>query len=424
MKILNVSYSDVGGGAAIAALRLTEALRASGHEAVLGVVERHTPSEYTLVLPTKRRIKDRVARRLMGKLERFLLGRFRTDNRILHSLNLFSRVDVDWINASDFDVVHLHWINHDTLSVPDIGKIKKPLVWTMHDSWPVCGAEHHPDCLRDDTGYLDGYARRPKGAGLSLDTRRMNLLRKNARWDSLSISFIAPSLWEEGILRSSFLFKAHPAWRSARIPCIVDANRFRPLDRPAARSVLAMDREAVVIGLGSAYSTSGGFDLKGGHLIKPVIEDLSARNPDMKLVLLVFGPVTRGFVETVGVPVFPAGFVANEAMLNLLYNCCDVFLCPSIVESFGLTVLEAANAGVPSVAFKATGVVDLVEHRATGYLAEPYKAEGLADGIEWCLANPDAGAAARLKALRDFNPADIVKTHLEYYSQAMSGSVR
>jgi glycosyltransferase involved in cell wall biosynthesis len=419
MRILHLSFSDHGGGAAIAALRLTEALKKKGHEAVLGVVELHSPFDFVIAIPIRFRFIDRLARRVLGRLERFLLGQYRTQNRILHSLNFYSRVNIDWINASNFDLVHLHWINHDMLSVPDIGRITKPLVWTMHDSWPVCGAEHHPDCQNDDMGYVNGYIGKDSGAGHYCDLRRLNFRRKVRFWRKTSISFIAPSRWEEGILRSSCLFRAHENWRATRIPCIVDGMRFRPMNRSFARSALGLENGTVMVGLGSAYPTSDGFNLKGGHLIKPAIKYLMDQKPDLKLTLLVFGPVTQEFIESVGVPVFPSGFVSNEVLLNLLYNCCDTFLCPSIVESFGLTVLEAAFAGVPAVAFRATGIVDLVEHRVTGYLAEPYEAKGLADGIEWCLENPVSGTVAREKAVREFGMEDIVKAHIEYYLQAI-----
>ena len=39
------------------------------------------------------------------------------------------------INSSDYDVVNLHWVNGEMLSVKDISKIKKPIVWTLHDMW-------------------------------------------------------------------------------------------------------------------------------------------------------------------------------------------------------------------------------------------------------------------------------------------------
>ena len=77
----------------------------------------------------------------------------KTKNPILHSPSFLSSSWVKKINSSDADIVNLHWVQHEMLSVSDISKIKKPLVWTLHDMWGFCGAEH----ISWDKRWLDGY---------------------------------------------------------------------------------------------------------------------------------------------------------------------------------------------------------------------------------------------------------------------------
>ncbi|GAG77546.1 unnamed protein product, partial [marine sediment metagenome] len=43
------------------------------------------------------------------------------------------------------------------------------------------------------------------------------------------------------------------------------------------------------------------------------------------------------------------------------------------------------SCGTPVVAFNSTGITDIVEHKKNGYLAEPFKAADLANGINWIL---------------------------------------
>ena len=57
----------------------------------------------------------------------------KTKNKIIHSPSIFSSHWVNRINNSDVDIVHLHWFQHEMLSIADIAKIKKPIVWTLHD---------------------------------------------------------------------------------------------------------------------------------------------------------------------------------------------------------------------------------------------------------------------------------------------------
>ena len=164
MKILLLNYTDAGGGAANGALLLTEALNEYGIDAKLGVVEKKTASKYVIQceLLKKSKLKSFFTRisslflKIAKKIHLYK-NNFSTTNNIFHSTNLKSKIDVNWINNSDFDIVHLHWINNDMISIKDISKITKPIVWTMHDSWPCCGAEHHPNILEEDIRYKNGY---------------------------------------------------------------------------------------------------------------------------------------------------------------------------------------------------------------------------------------------------------------------------
>ena len=120
MKILLLNYTDAGGGAAIAAYRLTKALVEHGVDAVLGVVEKKSTDDFVVQIPRKKRnllvkISSRAWNlfvRVLGKF-RISFYKFKTTNKIFHSTNLKSIIDVEWINGSDFDVVNLHWINND-----------------------------------------------------------------------------------------------------------------------------------------------------------------------------------------------------------------------------------------------------------------------------------------------------------------------
>ena len=49
----------------------------------------------------------------------------------------------------------MHWITAEMLSIKDIGNIKKPLIWTLHDMWAFSGAEH----IAMDNRYIKGYKR-------------------------------------------------------------------------------------------------------------------------------------------------------------------------------------------------------------------------------------------------------------------------
>jgi glycosyltransferase involved in cell wall biosynthesis len=75
-----------------------------------------------------------------------------------------------------------------------------------------------------------------------------------------------------------------------------------------------------------------------------------------------------------------AGFVPGEE-LRRFYQHCDVFIAPSLYESFGLIHLEAMSWGAPVVAFRTAATPEVVIGGETGILIEPGNVEGLAQAI-------------------------------------------
>jgi glycosyltransferase involved in cell wall biosynthesis len=81
---------------------------------------------------------------------------------------------------------------------------------------------------------------------------------------------------------------------------------------------------------------------------------------------------------------------APELMAGAGVHC-----CPSRApEGFGLVVLEAKSAGLPSVVMPSGALPSLVEHRTTGWICETVSAAALAEGLAYFLIDPERQAAA------------------------------
>ena len=74
------------------------------------------------------------------------------------------------------------------------------------------------------------------------------------------------------------------------------------------------------------------------------------------------------------------GYV-EESDLSQLYADCDVFVAPSLSESFGLIYLEAMARAKPVVAFRTGGVPEVVAHNRNGILVELNNVSELAGAI-------------------------------------------
>lgn len=418
MKILHLNYTDTGGGAAIAALNLVEEQNKNGIDAKLGVIEKQTASQFVISVAKKRNVLIKIIDTInfifdyMRKCinpSPFLF--FKTTNGILHSKNNKTLADIKWINNSDFDVVHLHWINSNMLTVKDIAKIKKPIVWTMHDSWPFCGAEHHPNVLENDNRYQSGYYRnnKPKSThGIDLCRKVWN--KKKKYLQNKEIVFISPSTWERDCLKQSKLFSNKQCFV---IPNIIQKDIFRPLDKIAVRNFLQIPNDKKIIGFGAAYDVDNPRGIKGSYYLLQLLNKLPVSDD---YFLVIFGSVSADFTSKINVPFFASGFVHNPLILAQLYNACDCFILPSLIESFGLTTCESICCGIPVVAFDVGGTKDIIKHKTNGYLARPYDVDDLLAGVEYCIENYGTLSINCLeKAKKDFDDDIIIKQHLEVY---------
>jgi len=70
-----------------------------------------------------------------------------------------------------------------------------------------------------------------------------------------------------------------------------------------------------------------------------------------------------------------------------LYNRISIFVCPSIRESFGVSVIEASSCQLPIIANNIGGLKEVVKNGETGYLIDTSNINLLADKIEVLINN-------------------------------------
>jgi len=409
MKILLIGYSDAGGGAAIAAKRLLGAMVKNGVNVKMGVVEKRTNSPYVFELPKNPNFEQQNAKRNKKKL-------LQTTNPILHSINKLSKIDVNYINQSDFDIINLHWIGFATISIEDVAKIKKPIVWTMHDSWLFCGAEHHPNMLEKDTRFEQGYFKDNFPATSSgVDICRQTWERKRKVWKNAKFNFVSPSNYEAQCLNKSALFKGKTA---TVIPNVIPAN-FKPLSlsvKNILKKTLAIPLNKKIIGFGAVGVVSDGKSIKGELFLLDALKKLKTKQ---NCFAVIFGASDNKFSNILPIESLSVGEILDINLLNAIYNLLDVFVCPSTIENLPYVCLEAMFCGVPVTAFETGGIPDIVEHKKTGYLAKPFIVDDLARGIEFCLANQknlSKNSLARAKS-DYFNEKRIVKSYMKIFEK-------
>jgi phosphatidylinositol alpha 1,6-mannosyltransferase len=93
--------------------------------------------------------------------------------------------------------------------------------------------------------------------------------------------------------------------------------------------------------------------------------------PGIRLAIVGDGPgLARARRAMRGMPVTWLGTLSG-AELAAAYGAFDIFVTPGTEETFGQTVQEAHAAGLPVIAPRIGGPIDLVDHGVDGYLYEP-----------------------------------------------------
>ena len=148
MKIIHVNFSGSNGGAAIAAQRLHNALLMDGVDSEYWCARGKGDHQAT------REVKARFWQKVDGA-KNVLLQRIFKRTMLLEqrSINVFPTRLIAQLNASDADIIHFHWVNAEMMRIEQLKSLRKPLVWTFHDMWPFCGAEHYTEDHRYKTGY-------------------------------------------------------------------------------------------------------------------------------------------------------------------------------------------------------------------------------------------------------------------------------
>ncbi|WP_294356336.1 glycosyltransferase family 1 protein [uncultured Sphingomonas sp.] len=176
----------------------------------------------------------------------------------------------------------------------------------------------------------------------------------------------------------------------------VNHQRFSPERRSLEwrRSLGIADHEVAIGFLGRLVLE------KGLGVFADVIAALRERGVRHRVIVVGEGPARDWFAGRAPEAAF-AGFQSGDDLGRAVASM-DVLFNPSVTETWGQVTSEAMAAGVPVVAARATGAVDLVQDGVTGFLVTPQQIDGYAEAIARLIRDPDlrarAGAASYARA--------------------------
>jgi glycosyltransferase involved in cell wall biosynthesis len=300
-----------------------------------------------------------------------------SDDRTEHGDQLLKQIP-------ECDVINLHWVaglvDHEHFFRGVRSNV--PLVWRLADMSPLTGGCHYDHgCGK----FADRCGACPQlGSRDEQDLSREIWARKNAslaRHRPGGIHLVATSDWIAGEAKRSSLLRECPV---TVIPNALDVDDFAPRDKGFARDLWNIPRDATVI-----------------LFVGETLELRRKGFAELTAALSGLTNVPRPFLLSVGgmksklelpIPHLNLGKINNDRLLSLAYSTADVFVMPSLQESFGQTVIESMACGTPVVAFATGGVPDMVRPEQTGWLAPTGDTAALRDAIVAALSDPAARA--------------------------------
>ena len=270
------------------------------------------------------------------------------------------------------DVVHLHNLHGYYVNIEMLfnwlAAQNCKVEWTLHDCWACTGHCAHftyvkcaqwrpPSACSEKCSQLNTYPKTicKKSCARNFDDKR----RLFTSISPERMKLVTPSHWLEELVRQSFLGDYPIEVRYNTI----DTTVFKPTPSDFRERYGIGDR-FMILGVASPWT-----ERKGLALFERLARDL-----DESYVLVMVG-LSEKQIKSLPDRIVKIRRVDNPETLAKIYTCSDVFLQPSIEETFGMTVAEAMLCGTSVIVCENTAcseTVQLLSYLDAGiYLVKP-----------------------------------------------------
>lgn len=250
-------------------------------------------------------------------------------------------------------------LNLEVLEVTD--SVAKTF-WVTHDFWPLTGR----------CAYMNGCTKYLTGCDSTCPTPTEypklapNLIAGSweAKYRTLkrlkNTSILANSAWAADQYRKTL------SYHGVTIPVYeftlgAPQNIFSVQDKSMCRKKFDVPKDKIVLGI----SVSSLSDKRKGAQI--LFDALSKVAEPEKLAVLVIGNADVELPD-IGIEFIRAGYVTNERLLSEIYNAMDLYIGPSLEETFGQVYIEAGLCGTPSIGLEGSGSESAIRDTVTGWL--------------------------------------------------------
>lgn len=265
-----------------------------------------------------------------------------------------TRTFLNWAEKYKPDLLWLHNLHGYYINVEMLFEwIKKHpemiVKWTLHDCWAFTGHCTHfsmVKCMQWQEHCLNCKQLRQYPACFGISSVRKNFERKRKIFSGVkNMTIIVPSQWLANLLKQSFL-KDYPVEVHYNS---VDTNIFKPTPSNF-REHYGLQNKTIVLGVASVWEERKGlFDF---YKLAKMLDDSYA---------IVMVGLTKKQIENLPKNIIGIRRTNNLKELAEIYTAADVFVNPSVEETFGMTSVEAQACGTPSIVYENTACAEVAQ---------------------------------------------------------------
>ena len=393
MRIALLSTNYDLGGAAIVTLRLTQALRALGHDARMVVARPGASAGSAIVVP-----KGQWLKAFLRERAHLWLHGVPRKNLFKLSTGLWGCALEQDLFVASADAIIVNWASQGFLSLSSLKAliaIDKPIVYAMHDLWPATALCHLPGtCAR--------YTENPLCHGCPLFSGHRKYAdrlsdriaaEKRAIFSADNLHLVAMSSWQRReALRSAIL----AGKEITVIPHAFPIDFFTPA--PAAPDIQSPAKAD-----GRSSAPTGTEALPPLHIVMAAarlddpVKDLPAAVEALNILAQEQPALAaRAHVDFVGtirdtspLSSLTIGYTLHGPLdadaLRRLYRRAAVVLSSSKYETMGATLMEGMACGAIPVTFGDAGQADIVTDAVNGFIAPVHTPASLSFALQTAL---------------------------------------
>jgi len=401
MKILQVSSEVNIGSVGRIAEQIGENILNEGWESFIAYGRENLPSKST-VFPIGTKI-DVMKHVLLTRLtDRHGFGSKKATSKLIN--------EIKKINPDIIHLQHLHgyYINIELL-FNFLAKNRAKIVWTFHDCWSFTGHCAYYDLAGCNKWQTECYqcpqlAEYPKS--FYIDQSKKNYIDKKKLFTSLQSMTIVPvSNWLQGEVKKSFL----KDYDVRTIHNGIDINQFSYRETTIKKDYKIEDK-FLILGVANPWDKRKG--------LKYFVEMSEKLSDDYKILLV---GLTKKQIKELPQNIIGLERTKNIEELAAIYSAADVFVNPTLEDTFPTTNLESQSCGTPVITFETGGSPEAID-QFTGIIVEKGNTEKLIQAVKEVKKNTKSHYSnnCRDRVMDNFDKRSAFKNYIELYKELVN----